>query len=391
MCSCTSVRRGDSLSYVGIIAAGGAGNRTGLSKYTSKAALSVRGKSLLEYNVDFLKRSGVDRVYVVCPTAHVKLLASILPDVDRKFVSFVILPVDGSLGWAGTVEHAAQFFDADDEVLLISCDNYHTVAKAERLLEDENDVFFTFTERVIGSANPSNGPVFGLGPIDGQEIPGWMQRSPDFVGSVFTGYVVVRGRVLLSALAGLSASYRGEKEITKLLELFRCRSIFYTGTYEDVADLVALARLDTRLRGDLIKTDEVQIGAGVLLHNRDGKVFLTERQDGLGWVMPGGLVDAGESYSHAAVRELREEVGVEIAEEDLRLLGVYPTIGKHGGPSCSVIFHNKVEMRVLHVVDSHEVKDVGWFDAEEVNKLEIPFNLRAAVDDQFAGHELDCR
>jgi ADP-ribose pyrophosphatase YjhB (NUDIX family) len=56
----------------------------------------------------------------------------------------------------------------------------------------------------------------------------------------------------------------------------------------------------------------------------DGKIVLLKRgispQKGK-WVIPGGYVDRGEEVEAAAVRETREECGLEIRIE--RLLGVY--------------------------------------------------------------------
>jgi len=40
---------------------------------------------------------------------------------------------------------------------------------------------------------------------------------------------------------------------------------------------------------------------------RDGRVYLIERQDGRGWALPGGFIDAGETPEHAVLRELNEE------------------------------------------------------------------------------------
>ncbi|MBI3091312.1 MAG: NUDIX hydrolase [Candidatus Tectomicrobia bacterium] len=56
----------------------------------------------------------------------------------------------------------------------------------------------------------------------------------------------------------------------------------------------------------------------------DGKVVLLRRainpEKGK-WVFPGGFVDRGEKVEHAAVRETREELGIEVEIE--RLLNVY--------------------------------------------------------------------
>ncbi|MGL4745023.1 MAG: NUDIX domain-containing protein [Dermatophilaceae bacterium] len=41
-------------------------------------------------------------------------------------------------------------------------------------------------------------------------------------------------------------------------------------------------------------------------------VLLVERGDGLGWAVPGGSVDLGETPAHAAARELLEETGLRV-------------------------------------------------------------------------------
>lgn len=54
---------------------------------------------------------------------------------------------------------------------------------------------------------------------------------------------------------------------------------------------------------------------------QDGQVLLIRRADIGGWAFPGGFIDPGESVAQAAVRETREETGLEV--ELVRLLGVY--------------------------------------------------------------------
>ena len=52
-------------------------------------------------------------------------------------------------------------------------------------------------------------------------------------------------------------------------------------------------------------------GRVLLLHVRDA----TQPQFGTAWELPGGGIEAGEDYVRAAIRELREETGLEIAPE----------------------------------------------------------------------------
>ena len=55
---------------------------------------------------------------------------------------------------------------------------------------------------------------------------------------------------------------------------------------------------------------------------RDDAFLLTRRQQGVHleglWEFPGGKIDAGETHAQALVRELREELGVDVHVKELR-------------------------------------------------------------------------
>ncbi len=59
----------------------------------------------------------------------------------------------------------------------------------------------------------------------------------------------------------------------------------------------------------------------IIIELEGGIVLIERRNEPLGWALPGGFVDYGESLESAAVREAREETSLEIS--DLRLLGCY--------------------------------------------------------------------
>ena len=59
----------------------------------------------------------------------------------------------------------------------------------------------------------------------------------------------------------------------------------------------------------------------VIIEIDGGIVLVRRRHPPLGWALPGGFVDPGETVAHAARREAKEETGLDV--ELTELLGVY--------------------------------------------------------------------
>ncbi|MGL5859438.1 MAG: NUDIX hydrolase [Angustibacter sp.] len=72
-------------------------------------------------------------------------------------------------------------------------------------------------------------------------------------------------------------------------------------------------RLPAPLRRALVRvgTPDFTVGAICLLQ-RDDQLLMLRQPHRVGWSLPGGLLDRGESAAEAVVREVREELGVRI-------------------------------------------------------------------------------
>jgi 8-oxo-dGTP diphosphatase len=74
-----------------------------------------------------------------------------------------------------------------------------------------------------------------------------------------------------------------------------------------------------------IETPFVAVDGIVLLYDRDenfkGIVFIERKNPPFGIALPGGFVDVGESCEHALLREMKEEISLDV--EIIGLLGVY--------------------------------------------------------------------
>ncbi|MBP3043954.1 NUDIX domain-containing protein [Arthrobacter jiangjiafuii] len=67
--------------------------------------------------------------------------------------------------------------------------------------------------------------------------------------------------------------------------------------------------------------DVVLTLSAVLVRDGAGRVLLVRKRGTSKFMQPGGKLEPGESFSGAAVREVREELGLALAETDLEVLG----------------------------------------------------------------------
>ena len=83
-----------------------------------------------------------------------------------------------------------------------------------------------------------------------------------------------------------------------------------------------------------------RLAADVLLVSK-GKVLLVERKhEPLGWAIPGGMAELGETIEKTACRELEEETGVLVTPPEITLLGVYSDPKRDSrGHTISVVYY----------------------------------------------------
>ena len=68
--------------------------------------------------------------------------------------------------------------------------------------------------------------------------------------------------------------------------------------------------------------------ANVIIQDADGRALVVKANYKPYWTFPGGWIDKGETPRQAAIRELKEEVGVAVSTSDLELFSVIERITK---------------------------------------------------------------
>lgn len=111
------------------------------------------------------------------------------------------------------------------------------------------------------------------------------------------------------------------------------------------------------------------VGAAIM--NNAGQVLLQKRADRNTWGFPGGVMELGESFSDAVIREVKEETGLTVSVE--RLLGVYSAYmdeypnGDQAQPIL-LFFLCKEQSGALSV-DNDETLELKYFSKEEIPQL----------------------
>ncbi|MEU8504463.1 NUDIX domain-containing protein [Streptomyces brevispora] len=87
-------------------------------------------------------------------------------------------------------------------------------------------------------------------------------------------------------------------------------------TPHETAELIAEA-LDTGAAPacEIVQTPDPTsetVAAGVLLFDEDGRVLLVDPTYKPGWEFPGGVVESGEAPAQAGIREVAEEIGIQL-------------------------------------------------------------------------------
>lgn len=114
------------------------------------------------------------------------------------------------------------------------------------------------------------------------------------------------------------------------------------------------------------------VSAATIVLN-DKKEILLIKGPVRGWEMPGGQVEEGESLKEAAVRETKEETGIEV--EIIKFCGIFQNVKKS---ICNTLFLAKPIGGKF--TTSSESLEVGFFPLDEALKMVTVGNFRQRIE-----------
>ena len=102
-----------------------------------------------------------------------------------------------------------------------------------------------------------------------------------------------------------------------------------------------------------------------------GQRFLLvhERKHGQGWYLPAGRVEPGETFEAAALRETKEEAGIDVELEGILRLEQTPR-GDHQRIRVFFLARPKDDMPPKSVPDEHSL-EANWFEIAELAAISL--------------------
>lgn len=118
----------------------------------------------------------------------------------------------------------------------------------------------------------------------------------------------------------------------------------------------------------------------IIIQYQGGIVLIQRKNPPLGWALPGGFVDYGETLEEAAVREAREETGLEV--KLIRQMHTY------SDPSRDPRHHTVSAVYVAHASGEAAAGDdaagLSVFSRERL-PADIVFDHREILNDYYSG------
>ena len=136
------------------------------------------------------------------------------------------------------------------------------------------------------------------------------------------------------------------------------------------------------------KANSLVPSVNVVVVNDAGEILMIRRTDNDNWAVPGGAIELGESVAQAAVRETREESGIEC--EITGIVGIY------SDPKHVLLYTSNGEVRQEFSIvltarplsgqptPSSESSEVRWVPVSDVSEYTMDQSMRIRINDYLS-------
>lgn len=151
-----------------------------------------------------------------------------------------------------------------------------------------------------------------------------------------------------------------------------------------------MARIDYYNDQDAPRANSVVPSTTCVVVDDHGRIALVHRRDNGLWALPGGGMELGESIEDCAVREVKEETGLDV--ELIGLVGVYTNpnhVMKYDDGEVRQQFSLCFTSRLVggELAFDDESTGIEWVEADRVSDLPMHPSMRLRIDHYFEGRD----
>lgn len=149
-----------------------------------------------------------------------------------------------------------------------------------------------------------------------------------------------------------------------------------------------MARVDYYNDPNAPKANSIAVAVSAFIQDDEGRILMIRRTDNDLYSIPGGQLELGETLAQAAVREVREETGIEC-----EVTGV---VGLYSNPN-HVIAYDDGEVRQEFSIcfragpvggalrNSHESKEVHWCPVAKLDDINLHPSIKKRIEHGLEG------
>lgn len=143
-----------------------------------------------------------------------------------------------------------------------------------------------------------------------------------------------------------------------------------------------MTRIDHFNEPDAPRATRVVPAASAVVTDGDGRLLLAKRIDNDLWTIPGGTMEPGETIAETAVREVKEETGIDV--EVVSLVGIYSNpqhVVEYSDGEVRQQFSVCFSCRRIggDLATSGETSEVGYFSPGEIEGMKVHPSIRLRI------------
>ncbi|WHP29838.1 NUDIX domain-containing protein [Trabulsiella odontotermitis] len=111
--------------------------------------------------------------------------------------------------------------------------------------------------------------------------------------------------------------------------------------------------------------------AAAIMKDGKGRLLLVRKRDTAYFMQPGGKIEPGESAQSALIRELREELNLELSPEELTPLGEFTDIAANEPGHLLHASMFSTERCIQEVRPAAEIEEILWLSPSDISSRQL--------------------